>query len=278
LLSASGLPGPALDALRYHDLPVERLYQAHPLTRLLRLADDIAANGLDAELALLAARWLALPPGRLQPLCTEAEQTCREQFDGLVRDAAAPEALREMLSLPWLFPTAATAAVDTLWQRLRATLEVQQGFSRVLLFARSGQGDVLEAIASPLAEGFRLPLRPGQSLITEASLTHSVRDSFDHGAIPQSVADEQLARLLDRAGLFCLPFSAGVVVIGVAPEERQRCLSQVGHLQRVLAVVDRALSPAPQATPPLPTRVADADRRLREARHELAAPLTTLSN
>ena len=272
LLASSGLPPSALDALRYHDLPSPQLDYAHPLTRLLLLADRLAANGIDTDTAALAARWLGLNAAALAPLSAEVEQALATQQHDLPRSV---DPLREAFTLPQSFPAASTAAAPTVWQRLRAALEVQHGLRPLLMFTLDTSGEWLTAVVSPKAEGMRLPRQPGLSLLAEASLASAPRDSFQSGPVPTSVVDEQLARALGQPGLFCLPFRAGVVVIGVDRDGQRRCREQAALLQPLLNAAAEALL---VRTPVPPLGHEDADRRLREARHELAAPLTTLGN
>lgn len=268
LLADAALSPAALDVLRYQGVAMERLDHAHPLTRLLMLADQLAGTGPGTIATELAQRWFALPAERVHACLAESEHAWQAHLPWLV-SAPTADCLQEALTLPQLFPRA-TSAVDaeSVWRRIAAALEVHFGFEHLLLFRLEADGRTLASVLHPQLRGQRLPRSAGLSLVCDASLEDRPRDSHDGLSRGQGVVDEQLSRLLDTQDLFCLPFSAGVVVIGVGPDERARCLERLPALNALLAAAAASL-PAPAAEP---------DLRLREARHELAAPLTTLGN
>ena len=268
LLADAPLSPAALDVLRYQGVAMERLDHAHPLTRLLMLADQLAGSGPDTDTLRLAQRWFALPTERVQACQAESERRWQAQQRSLA-DPSATDALQEALTLSQLFPPA-TSAVDaeSVWRRIAASLEVHFGFEHLLLFRLEADGRTLAPLMHPQLRGLRLPRSAGLSLVCDASLEDRPRDSHDGLSRAQSVVDEQLARLLDTQGLFCLPFAGGVVVIGIGADERARCLERLPALQTLLVA----------AAASLPAATAEPDLRLREARHELAAPLTTLGN
>lgn len=278
LLQGSPLSPMAIDALRYHDLETALLRNAHPLTRLLRLADVLSGPAASAHAEQCAALWFGLKPDALATLRRQSRQA---QDDVLTRlgmhaqadDASATasallDALRTCAELP------AAADADCIWRRLHASLRLRFGLNAVLLLGHDSARQQLQAMDlgnDGRSLDFKLPCTVGSSLASDAWLLAEPRSSFEHGFAGQGVADEQIARLLDKPGLLCLPFASGVLVLGIHQDEWRKLQSRLPALQALLDASCRALPPpvAPSPHDALP-------QRIRETQHEIATPLTTL--
>ncbi|MES2883365.1 MAG: ATP-binding protein [Pseudomonadota bacterium] len=287
VLRGTPLPIAAHDALRYHGLAADMLRDIHPLTRILHLADRLSMHGADANACAASSLWFQLPAPLLATLTRECQhelETLKLQW-GLLPQAAngsAPESalarLQEALANRALQP--ATAALSP-WRSLRITLNLRFGFAALLLLRYDATTGSLHAVTdeSPAAlADFRMRCEPGCSLVADAFQRARPRSSFDDATSARSLADEQLARLLGKPGLGCLPFSGGVLVLGLQADEWQALQTRLHPVMALLDATGRALPPAPVIEPAATASAETLQQRISETQHEMAAPLTALRN
>jgi len=111
-------------------------------------------------------------------------------------------------------------------------LKILFGFSRTLVFLSDPDGMHLQAVTGSSShfgqiEEFRIPVKPGRSLVTESLISRSTLSTLDKSSTPMaSVLDSQLSMYLDTEGIFCLPLchpeqDGGVIVAGLDTAEYQ---------------------------------------------------------
>jgi HD-like signal output (HDOD) protein/nitrogen-specific signal transduction histidine kinase len=105
-------------------------------------------------------------------------------------------------------------------------LKILFGLSRTLVFLSEPDGKHLQAVTGSSThfgqiEEFRIPIKPGRSLVTESLISRSSLSTFDATRAPMaSVLDSQLSMHLETEGIFCLPLchpeqDGGVIVAGL---------------------------------------------------------------
>jgi len=121
-------------------------------------------------------------------------------------------------------------------------LKILFGLSRTLVFLAEPDGMHLQAVTGSSAhfgqiEEFRIPIKPGRSLVTESLISRSSLSTFDAPRAPMaSVLDSQLSMYLETEGIFCLPLchpeqDGGVIVAGLDPVGYQALDRHRGLLQ-----------------------------------------------
>lgn len=262
LLQRWGLPPAALDALRYRNLGWNQLSGAHPLTVVLRLAEEISAGRVGDSLenpTLVELRSRAGDSARLLLGTRDEPPSADEAYAAF--GPAGPEA----------------------WAATLSAFQAWFGAHPLLLFRLDEDTGLLHAVAAPAAaQDLRLPLDPQSSIVGRALGEARVLASGTGGTTP-TLADEQMARILRRPGLLCVPMlgatARGVMVIGTEAREaaafRDRSDALLLFARRSATLLGPAVRPAETAAPVESGALVPG---IREVLHEAAAPMTTLRN
>ena len=252
-LEAWGLAPFVADAARYHHEPAEALRDAHPLVRLVHIANLLAEEGeLDGDELSRAAGLFALTTALLEDLQGRAreEVAVNERALGLdaepavaahagndplteqLRDHALLNALREPLSANDGNENSEEEVVGAVLRSVAILFDLQSA----LLFDYDAAANRLRGRAGLGQNGrlneLELPLEEGRSLLGEAVLGRTMVV----GGTQVSVLDRQLARLLRADGLIALPLVAesdivGVLALGVTRAQGQRLQGQRALLE-----------------------------------------------
>ena len=293
------------DAIRFHHQPTEALRGAHPLLRLLHVANLLNQDDAPGDAAFSAAdRLFGLAPARLRELCAESAR----EVEGVVADCgiARPAASDR--------PTVPPASVNGEMEPTVRNLLLVDGIGAELHEA-DDEPALLAAIARSATMLFGLteihffphdpqtgmlqgtdPGWPGEIVVdpdgARNSLSRALLDrclchSLGDGGTDAGVIDRQLARGWQRDGILCLPFLAaaeplGVWVAGVTRTQLPRLLAQSPLLERFGAEAARALDALRQRERRR-NRARDDRRlleqqRLRAVVHEASNPLTIVRN
>ena len=225
------------DSVLYHHQPVEQLIAAHPLIRIVMLADLIASHGASEPALEVAQLLFGLDAEALLSINNDTEQRVKETAEFLKIDLSGTE---QAMAVPYPSKRASNDGNA----RDQLVLEVQQvilasetrrsfsgannelgvmsavakaaelyfGFVDVLFLMRDFEDDqclrgvALGASRKSFSE-FSIPLRGG-GLVSD-SVTQRQVTFLDAQSKKLSLAEEQLFRLLQAEHLVCLPLFAG---------------------------------------------------------------------
>ncbi len=294
------------DAIRFHHQPTEDLRGAHPLLRLLHVANTLSQDTPPGETASSAAdRLLGLNPSRVRELHAEWIHEIESLALGL--GIAQPAATDRRRASP-------APVKDDLEPAIRNSLLVDGACAE--LNEAESEPALLVAIARSATILFDLteihffpcdprtgmlqgsdPELPGEIVIDPVggatnSLSRALRErrpchSLGDGSTSVGVIDHQLARWWGRDGVFCLPLATtteplGVWVAGITRAQLPRLLSQSPLLERFSAKAAHALDALRRHE--RHRNRAQEDRRLLEQQHlravlhEVSNPLTIVRN
>jgi len=230
------------DSILYHHAPAERVASAHPLIRIVLLANHLAHLGSAADLGEAGefARRCGAPADCLAPALERADAEmgriaaelgiapeaggarAKLSFEpGSMRDRGIGELQARLekrvlidaaqcLLDPLVNPPEAAEPDAGLKAIAQAGL-VLLGLQPAVFFLREGQSDAYagRAILSRHAKANQLRFQAGQA-DSAASMAVSGTPAiwFDHGNW-QTPLDSQLARLLQAEGVVCIPIGAG---------------------------------------------------------------------
>lgn len=291
------------DSVLYHHEPARALEAAHPLVRIVLLANRLAVGGPDSPAVAEACSLCGMSPLELEKVSEAAA--------GQVEQAAAQLGIE--------LDTAGQPAADTcqaqlaeevhqlvLTSELTRNLHRQRNDNQLLeSLARSARllfdlEDVIILLVSHgnrslvgvslgkhrqrLAE-FSLPLVPGNRM-AEAVLK-KVPAFINRRALPVTVAEDQLMRVLDTDAVVCLPLATGQQTVGaligsVRPWQLDELQGKVGFLQAFAAQGAAAMVTALQDRTEAAQRVSGVADEYRGAAqrmvHEVNNPLAIIRN
>ena len=298
------------DSVLYHHLPMEKVVAAHPLIRIVMLADLIASHGA-SERAIEVARLLFnLNPEILKSICSDTEERVEEAAALLKIDLAGTE---QAMAVPYR----SKRANDDGNARDQLVLEVQQvffasearrsfaladdevgvmsavarsaelqfGFGSVLFLMRDEEsrclrGVALESSRQSLAE-FSIPLQGGGAI--PAALEQRQIAYLEAKSDGLNLAEEQLFRLLEAKHLVCLPLLAGSldlgVIIGTADAYRLDDLYARFNSLRAFASLAAEAIDAVRIKAAESARIAEEYHQAsRWVAHEVSNPLSIIKN
>lgn len=227
------------DAILYQHEPADAILDSPRLVKLLNFAHKLSDCGVEQEKLFEEADLLfGLSQPVIEDLLKKVEEQVAEaaQSFGIRLDTedAASLAESEQTRLAMARKVREFALLDGVRQHLDeltgsdelldAVLQnlcVLFGLSFSVFFLYDQEEDCLQGVVGNCVNierfaEFRLPVKPGRSLVVESLIRREVVSSFDSNAeyLP-SVVDGQLSRLLDSEGLVCTPLVSGQQNIGV---------------------------------------------------------------
>lgn len=300
------------DCVLYHHEPAERVVSAHPLVRIVLLANRLSAlcgdepSAADAELAALCGAVIADLGGLLAGVEVELVRVA-EQL-GIKLDAPPPEPragaatagaraderqlaarVQDILLVNQVLAEAlSTEGRDGALQGLAQALKILFDVDAALCF-EPADAQATSFQAKPLGVRWRrvaqLQFVPGRSDSALARATGQGPVVLTHSSKVIHVLDDQVLRLLGGEGVLLLPLRSGRKCLGVmvaaidsaaraqALTHQLACLDHFGHLGAAqLAGAARGTVAAPAGGDP------GAEGRLHRLVHEISNPLSIIRN
>ena len=254
LLKRHGANSFVYDAVLYHHESVENILDAHPLVKIINLANMLTSSYFkpeegqqvfDAAEQLLAIKTpLLLEILEKSQAHVEATAQTLEiglAFDGMdgetikkitasdelkqvhlaeqVRNIALLDGIHQHLSRSGVH----NGDVDALFNIISQNIGILFGVSQCILFLYDAASDRVKAISAdnqpPQLADISIPLTSGRSLVTDALLNkeacHSfTTESFEHNLNTLSIVDRQLIGITEQEGIICLPMMMNNAAIG----------------------------------------------------------------
>ncbi|MCP1675228.1 putative nucleotidyltransferase with HDIG domain [Natronocella acetinitrilica] len=301
------LPGFLADAIRYHHQPVDALVDAHPLVRVVHVANLLAHSSTEPDTEAFHAAGRLLDLGRT--LTSRLHHGARQERDRLVEALdldAAPrgvisaqrqlnplaDQVRNQALLGSIQPHLRLELTDNPVDVIARGLTLLFGLDRVACFQLSAAGDHLAgAMAGRGAadlDGLRLPLDPARSLLASSLLERRPVHTLDpEESARLSVVDRQIAARLGGDGVLCLPLVAGgeaqgLLALGVRHTQTSALLDQSALLLafagEAAAVVRLARQMQADRRQHDMENLARRERDSRRLRRQLGDPVTIIRN
>ena len=305
------------DAILYHHEPTDNILEAFPLVRIVFVANQLcrgygrdpaagheaasAVFGLDAsqsEEIRIQAREEGAEVARSFGIQIEAPATPAEDHppQPTAESDTRQELLVEIRDISLLYGTLQNLlradCLETILKVIERGLQILFDVRRIFFFLYDGQRDLLVGhsprgdAAEELLNGLEVPFHSDKSLLIRSLYQGILADSFG-SAGPGTIADAQILRLLETAGMLCLPMVArkkrvGVIVLGVS-EARFRALAAqdklltmfASHAALCLHMEDMKQS---QARAIQSERLAASSTIARRVAHEVNNPLAIIKN
>jgi len=254
LLKRHGANSFVYDAVLYHHESVENILDAHPLVKIINLANMLTSSYFkpeeDQQVFDAAEQLLAIKTPLLLEILEKSqahvEATAQTleiglAFDGMdggtikkitasdelkqvqlaeqVRNIALLDGIHQHLSRSG----AHSGDVDALFNIISQNIGILFGVSQCILFLYDAASDRVKAISAdnqpPQLADISIPLTSGRSLVTDALLNkeacHSfTTESFEHNLNKLSIVDRQLIGITEQEGIICLPMMMNNAAIG----------------------------------------------------------------
>lgn len=300
------------DAVLYHHESADRVEAAHPLIRIVQLADQLANQDLLIPLADDAGETCQLTGDILHTIRQSAESQVNRAaaFLGMdlsdletwtppaIPSAAAPNAVQQRLNDEIRHMTMA-AEVGQSYQRqtddtqllkvIRQSAHILFDLDDTIILLKSGNGQSLVGVSvgeqrQRLAE-FSIPLIKGGS-IADSALHCRVAFLQRQGA-PMGLVEDQLCRIFDVECLVCVPLAVGgnclgVLVAGVSSLLLSELQARERFLQAFGGQAATALKDASRERGEIDRRIASVREEHRDSSrrvlHEVNNPLAIIKN
>jgi putative nucleotidyltransferase with HDIG domain len=253
LLKKHGASSFVYDAVLYHHEQTEHILDAHPLVKIINLANMLTSSHFkreDQQVFDSAEQLLALN----KPLLLEILEKSQEQVkaatssleiildvDGMDAETVKQQTASDEFKQTQLADQVRNIALlnsihqhlcrnagqnhdrKTLLQIIFQHIGILFGVSQCIVFLYDAAENCVNAVTSgrqpsQLAD-LSMPLTAGRSLVTDALLNGQTEHSFnepplDHKTNKLSIIDRQLIGLTEQEGIICLPMIINSVAIG----------------------------------------------------------------
>ena len=241
------------DAVLYHHERIDRILDAHPLVKIINLANILTSSYFEEDQYVLdfADQLLGLNNQQLLEILEKSQQRIedisskleismnvggmdgetakqqnasdelkQQQLAEQVRNIALLDGIHQQLSRS----CGQGGGLETLFNIISQNSAILFGVSQCILFLYDAASDRVNAISAdnqpPQLADISIPLTSGRSLVTDALLKqevyHSFRtESFEHNLLTKlSIVDEQLIGITQMQGIICLPMIMNDAAIG----------------------------------------------------------------
>jgi putative nucleotidyltransferase with HDIG domain len=315
LLKKHGAHNFLTDAILYHHEPTESILDAHPLVKIINIANQLGnANFKDEDKFVFdaAEELLGISNALLMEILTKSRERIKRfaveleidlNTDGIDGNTARQIATKEQFKQVQLAEQVKNIALlDGLHQHLscangeqgllaviKQQIGILFGIDQSLLFLYDAGDDAVRAVPSDSTgrlSDLNIPLLQGRSLVTDALLEkqtlHSFSDKYSH----PTVIDQQLTGLAGHEGLMCLPMvvnnaAVGVLVFGIDETQQSTLWKQLpllNHFANEIALTISASHSSDKNTNGSTDTSKILEARIREMVHEVGNPLSIINN
>lgn len=290
------------DSVLYHHEPARQLEAAHPLVRIVLLANRLALENPESPAVAEACSLCGLNARELQPVADSAATLVKqaaEQLGITVSEPATADAECHAQLAEEVRQLVLTTEVSRNLSRQRNDTQLLESLVRsarllfdledaLILIAGHGNralvGVPLGKHRQRLAE-FSLPLVAGSRAV-DAVLKKSPA-FLNRVALPVSVAEDQLLRVLETDAAVCLPLATaqrtvGLLIGAVRPWQLDELQQKTGFLQAFAAqgaaAMIAALQDRSEASQRVSNVIDDYRGASRRVVHEVNNPLSIIKN
>jgi len=312
LLKQHGENSFVYDAVLYHHEAIDSIRDAHPLVKIINLANMLTSHYFkeedrqvfDAAMELLGLskplllEMLEKSQERVKNISnsleinltvdgmdgkTTKQQNATDEFKKVqlaeqVRNIALLDGVHQHLSR--------SEGEEALLQIISEHTGILFGINQCILFLYDVSEDRVNAIPAKnqpaQLSDISIPLSPGRSLVTDALLNKEANHSFDGSSDKLSIIDRQLIGITQQAGILCLPMmmnnaAIGTLVLGVGDTQHGNLWKQLPLLTRFANEVAHTLSVSSSSVKN-DDQASQLEHRIREVLHEVRNPLSIMNN
>ncbi len=312
LLSQHGENSFVYDAVLYHHESVDRIRDAHPLVKIINLANMLTSNYFkeeDQQVFDAGEELLGLSKPLLLEILEKSQERVKHVATGLEIDlvidgidgetAKQQNAGDEFKQVQLAEQVRNIALLDGIHQHLSrsegedALLHIISqhagilfGVNQCILFLYDASSDRVTALPGhnqpAQLSDISIPLTSGRSLVTDALLDKKANHSFDSNPDSLAIIDRQLIGITQQPGMICLPMmmnnaAIGTLILGVDDAQHENLWKQLPLLTRFVNEIAHTISASAPETK-TEDQTAQLEQRIREVIHEVRNPLSIMNN
>ena len=316
LLRQHGANNFVCDAVLYHHERVNHILDAHPLVKIINLANTLTSNYFreeDQQVFEEAEQLLGLDKQLLLEMLEKAQERTRNiaqvidiqlHTDGMDGETAEQHnAADELKQIQLAEQVRNIALLDGIHQHLSRSEGEHEllniisqhtgllfGINQCLLFLYDEQSNLVNAVTAdnlpPQLTDFTIPLTAGRSLITDTLLTRQLTHSLDKDVNQLSIIDRQLIGITEREGIICLPMlkdniAIGTLIMGIDKPQYDALIKQLPLLMRFVNEVAHTIgvkNSSTQSDTNNNLQVTQIEQKIHEVLHEVRNPLSIMNN
>ena len=315
LLMQHGANSFICDAVLYHHERIDHILDAHPLVKIINLANTLTSNYFkpeDQQVFDAAEQLLGLDKRLLLEMLEKSQERTKNaallidiqlHTDGMDGETSQQQnAADEYKQVQLAEQVRNIALLDGIHQHLSRSEGMHEllsiisqhtgllfGINQCLLFLYDEKNNQVKAVsADNLPEqltDLSIPLIPDRSLVTDALLTKQLSHSLEEDVKVLSIIDRQLIGITQREGIICLPMinddtTIGTLILGIEKSQYDDLMKQLPLLIRFVNEVSRTISVNSLSS----KAVADdqhaghLEQKIHEVLHEVRNPLSIMNN
>ena len=316
LLEQHGANNFICDAVLYHHERVDHILDAHPLVKIINLANILTSsyfNDADQDVFDAAEQLLGLDKKLILEMLEKSRERTRNatqlfdiqlHTDGMDGETAQQHnAADEFKQIQLAEQVRNIALLDGIHQHLSRSEGEQSllniisqhvglifGINQCLLFLYDEKNNMVNAVSADnlpqQLTDLSIPLKAGRSLVTDTLLSKTLVHSLEKDVKMLSIIDRQLIGLTQREGIICLPMlkdntAVGTLILGVDKSQYYDLMKQLPLLMRFVNEVAHTisvnnLSSKPNVSDDQPTDI--LEQKIQEVLHEVRNPLSIMNN
>ena len=295
------------DAILYHHESAEKILDAHPLVKIIHLANQISNTDLnesDNDIFKHADQFFEFDRATVIKILAETNNAINEyaiEFEIDLDDdndsentthiKARAEYIQAELDQQFQYIN----LLDGLHQQLSRTNNSQEIFHSIkqyinllfdveksFIFLYDAENKILSICDSKnnnyLSE-IKIPLQQNRSIISDCLLNKEIRHSFAHQYKELSIIDRQLISSTEKQGLICLPLvshqeNIGVLVLAINQAQQITLWKKLSLLEYFSREIAQTIHSRHSSL----TKQNDYELRIREVIHEVRNPLSIINN
>jgi len=315
LLKKHGANSFIYDAVSYHHETVDQIIDAHPLVKIIYLANALTSSHFKEEDQYVFDAGTELL-GLHKPILLEILEKSQQRLDSasesfgitLTKDGSTAEALNQQKASDASKQSQLAeqikniALLDGIRQYLSRSegqnallhivsqhLDILFGVNQCFIFIYDMKNDRVRAVPSSSQPqqltDISIPLKASRSLVTDALLNKKMSHSFDD-TLKLSIIDRQLIGITQQPGILCLPMLIndtviGTLLLGVDEAQFDNLSQQSPLLMRFVKEIAHTIN-ADKSTSGLFNDAAEQrdpqQQKIREVLHEVRNPLSIMNN
>ena len=315
LLMQHGANSFICDAVLYHHERIDHILDAHPLVKIINLANTLTSSYFKAEDQQVfdaAEQLLGLDKRLLLEMLEKSQERTKNaallidiqlHADGMDGETSQQQnAADEYKQVQLAEQVRNIALLDGIHQHLSRSegrhellniisqhIGLLFGINQCLLFLYDEKNNQVKAVSADnlpeqLAD-LSIPLIMGRSLVTDSLLTKQLSHSLEGDVKLLSIIDRQLIGITQREGIICLPMikddtTIGTLILGIEKSQYDDLMKQLPLLMRFVNEVSHTISVNNLSSKAIANNqhAGHLEQKIHEVLHEVRNPLSIMNN